>query len=41
MFNLGMMIVRRDLEVLAAQGVLERCRGGARSLLPRGEEPPS
>lgn len=34
------MTVRRDLEVLAAQGVLERYRGGARSLLLRGEEPP-
>lgn len=34
------MTVRRDLEALAAQGVLERYRGGARSLLLRGEEPP-
>lgn len=34
------MTVRRDLDVLAAQGVLERYRGGARSLLLRGEEPP-
>ncbi|KOV74580.1 decarboxylase [Streptomyces sp. AS58] len=34
------MTVRRDLEALAAQGVLERVRGGARSLLLRGEEPP-
>ncbi|MEU4098097.1 DeoR/GlpR family DNA-binding transcription regulator [Streptomyces sp. NPDC026673] len=34
------MTVRRDLEVLAAQGVLERYRGGARSLLLRGAEPP-
>ncbi|MCI0383080.1 DeoR/GlpR family DNA-binding transcription regulator [Streptomyces sp. CNQ085] len=34
------MTVRRDLEVLADQGVLERYRGGARSLLLRGEEPP-
>jgi DeoR/GlpR family transcriptional regulator of sugar metabolism len=34
------MTVRRDLEVLAAQGVLERFRGGARSLLLRGSEPP-
>ncbi|MDR3032496.1 MAG: DeoR/GlpR family DNA-binding transcription regulator [Kitasatospora sp.] len=34
------MTIRRDLEVLAAQGVLERFRGGARSLLLRGEEPP-
>ncbi|MFC6937463.1 DeoR family transcriptional regulator [Actinomadura yumaensis] len=35
------MTIRRDLEVLASQGVLERYRGGARSLLLRGEEPPS
>ncbi|MFL6122191.1 DeoR/GlpR family DNA-binding transcription regulator [Actinophytocola sp.] len=34
------MTIRRDLEVLAAQGVLERYRGGARSLLLRGSEPP-
>ncbi|MEU3347982.1 DeoR/GlpR family DNA-binding transcription regulator [Streptomyces sp. NPDC006700] len=34
------MTVRRDLETLAAQGVLERFRGGARTLLLRGEEPP-
>lgn len=34
------MTVRRDLETLAEQGVLERFRGGARSLLLRGEEPP-
>ncbi len=34
------MTVRRDLEILAEQGVLERFRGGARSLLLRGEEPP-
>ncbi|WP_103935856.1 DeoR/GlpR family DNA-binding transcription regulator [Thermomonospora echinospora] len=34
------MTIRRDLEVLAAQGVVERYRGGARSLLLRGEEPP-
>lgn len=34
------MTIRRDLEVLASQGVLERYRGGARSLLLRGEEPP-
>ncbi|MEU0662669.1 DeoR/GlpR family DNA-binding transcription regulator [Streptomyces lavendulocolor] len=34
------MTVRRDLEILADQGVLERFRGGARSLLLRGEEPP-
>ncbi|WP_297543548.1 DeoR/GlpR family DNA-binding transcription regulator [Amycolatopsis sp.] len=34
------MTIRRDLELLADQGVLERFRGGARSLLLRGEEPP-
>ncbi|MFG2138330.1 DeoR/GlpR family DNA-binding transcription regulator [Streptomyces sp. NPDC048650] len=34
------MTIRRDLEVLAEQGVLERYRGGARSLLLRGAEPP-
>ncbi|MEU0781600.1 DeoR/GlpR family DNA-binding transcription regulator [Streptomyces sp. NPDC006173] len=34
------MTIRRDLEALAAQGVLERYRGGARSLLLRGDEPP-
>jgi DeoR/GlpR family transcriptional regulator of sugar metabolism len=34
------MTIRRDLEVLAAQGVLQRYRGGARSLVLRGEGPP-
>src|SRR3954467_3715260 len=34
------MTVRRDLDHLASQGVLERFRGGARTLLLRGEEPP-
>ncbi|MFP5022725.1 DeoR/GlpR family DNA-binding transcription regulator [Pseudonocardia phyllosphaerae] len=34
------MTVRRDLDMLAAQGVLERVRGGARTLLLRGDEPP-
>src|SRR3984957_1366994 len=34
------MTVRRDLDTLAAQGVLERFHGGARTLLLRGEEPP-
>ncbi|MFG2478581.1 DeoR/GlpR family DNA-binding transcription regulator [Streptomyces fagopyri] len=34
------MTIRRDLDHLAAQGVLERLRGGARTLLLRGEEPP-
>ena len=34
------MTIRRDLDVLSEQGVLERFRGGARSLLLRGEGPP-
>lgn len=34
------MTIRRDLEALSEQGVLERYRGGARSLLLRGVEPP-
>ncbi|MGQ5638874.1 MULTISPECIES: DeoR/GlpR family DNA-binding transcription regulator [unclassified Streptomyces] len=34
------MTIRRDLDHLAAQGVLERFRGGARTLLLRGDEPP-
>jgi DeoR/GlpR family transcriptional regulator of sugar metabolism len=34
------MTIRRDLEVLAEQGFLERYRGGARGLLLRGQEPP-
>ncbi|WP_120321971.1 DeoR/GlpR family DNA-binding transcription regulator [Catellatospora citrea] len=34
------MTVRRDLEQLADQGMIERYRGGARSLTLRGEEPP-
>ncbi|MFE2102221.1 DeoR/GlpR family DNA-binding transcription regulator [Streptomyces sp. NPDC059468] len=34
------MTIRRDLDTLAAQGILERVRGGARTLLLRGEEPP-
>lgn len=34
------MTIRRDLEILADQGVLERYRGGARSLLLRGDEVP-
>ncbi|MFI0721655.1 DeoR/GlpR family DNA-binding transcription regulator [Streptomyces sp. NPDC021224] len=34
------MTIRRDLDALAAQGVLERVRGGARTLLLRGDEPP-
>ncbi|MEV8403823.1 DeoR/GlpR family DNA-binding transcription regulator [Streptomyces niveus] len=34
------MTIRRDLDTLSAQGVLERVRGGARTLLLRGEELP-
>ncbi|MER5788026.1 DeoR/GlpR family DNA-binding transcription regulator [Streptomyces sp. NPDC001980] len=34
------MTIRRDLDTLAAQRVLQRVRGGARTLLLRGEEPP-
>jgi len=34
------MTIRRDLDTLAAHGVLERVRGGARTVLLRGEEPP-
>ncbi|MFC7330140.1 DeoR/GlpR family DNA-binding transcription regulator [Marinactinospora rubrisoli] len=34
------MTIRRDLDRLAAQGVLRRVHGGAVSLLPRGQEPP-
>ncbi|MFF5259720.1 DeoR/GlpR family DNA-binding transcription regulator [Actinomadura viridis] len=34
------MTIRRDLDALSAQGVLERVRGGARTLLLRGQEPP-
>ncbi|WP_344967337.1 DeoR/GlpR family DNA-binding transcription regulator [Salinactinospora qingdaonensis] len=34
------MTIRRDLDQLAGQGVLRRVRGGAISLLPRGQEPP-
>jgi DeoR family transcriptional regulator, fructose operon transcriptional repressor len=34
------MTIRRDLDNLAAHGVLERFWGGARTLLLRGEEPP-
>ncbi len=34
------MTIRRDLDALAAQGALERVRGGARTLLLRGAEPP-
>ncbi len=31
--------IRRDLEILAANGVLKRIHGGARSLLARGDNP--
>ena len=34
------MTIRRDLDTLAAHGALERVRGGARTLLLRGQEPP-
>ncbi|MFC7384458.1 DeoR/GlpR family DNA-binding transcription regulator [Sphaerisporangium rhizosphaerae] len=34
------MTIRRDLDELAQQGVVRRVRGGAQSLLLRGEEPP-
>lgn len=34
------MTIRRDLDELAAQGALERYRGGARTLMLRGEEAP-
>lgn len=34
------MTIRRDLDELAQQGVVRRIRGGAVSLLLRGEEPP-
>ncbi|GAA4099749.1 DeoR/GlpR family DNA-binding transcription regulator [Nonomuraea soli] len=34
------MTIRRDLDELARQGVVRRVRGGALSLLLRGEEPP-
>lgn len=34
------MTIRRDLEELSQQGVVRRIRGGALSLLLRGEEPP-
>jgi DeoR/GlpR family transcriptional regulator of sugar metabolism len=33
------MTIRRDFDHLAAQGVLERFRGGARTLLLRGDAP--
>ena len=34
------MTVRRDLDFLAAQGVLKRVHGGAMSAMPSGVEPP-
>jgi len=39
-FGTAEMTIRRDLEALVAQGAARRVRGGAVSLLPRGEEPP-
>ena len=38
--NASEMTIRRDLDTLTEQGVVERYRGGARSLQLRGEEPP-
>lgn len=38
--NVSEMTIRRDLDDLAGQGVVRRIRGGALSLLLRGEEPP-
>jgi DeoR/GlpR family transcriptional regulator of sugar metabolism len=38
--NVSEMTIRRDLDELAQQGVVRRVRGGALSLLLRGEEPP-
>ncbi|MGI8335973.1 DeoR/GlpR family DNA-binding transcription regulator [Actinomadura scrupuli] len=34
------MTIRRDLDELAQQGIVRRIRGGAQSLLLRGDEPP-
>ncbi len=34
------MTIRRDLDALDEQGMIERYRGGARSVTLRGEEPP-
>ncbi|HWE56474.1 MAG TPA: DeoR/GlpR family DNA-binding transcription regulator [Acidimicrobiales bacterium] len=39
-FETAEMTIRRDLDVLAAQGAARRVRGGAISLLLRAEEPP-
>ena len=39
-FGTAEMTIRRDLEVLAAQGAARRVHGGAISLLMRGDEPP-
>src|SRR5664280_1881869 len=39
-FGTAEMTIRRDLDLLAERGVLRRVRGGAVSLLMRGEELP-
>ncbi|MEV1206452.1 DeoR family transcriptional regulator, partial [Microbispora rosea] len=39
-YGVSEMTIRRDLDELAQQGVVRRVRGGALSLLLRGEEPP-
>jgi DeoR/GlpR family transcriptional regulator of sugar metabolism len=39
-FGSAEMTVRRDLDVLVDRGIARRVRGGAISLLMRGEEPP-
>jgi DeoR/GlpR family transcriptional regulator of sugar metabolism len=39
-FDTAEMTIRRDLDALVAQGAARRVRGGAISLLLRGEEPP-
>jgi len=39
-YGVSEMTIRRDLDDLARQGVVRRIRGGALSLLLRGEEPP-
>src|SRR3954470_5217006 len=39
-YGVSEMTIRRDLDELAQQGVVRRIRGGALSLMLRGEEPP-
>jgi DeoR family transcriptional regulator, fructose operon transcriptional repressor len=39
-FGAAEMTIRRDLDALVTQGAVRRVRGGAVSLLLRGEEPP-